>query len=280
MAHRPPHVNHRPRSAPAPHSTPAQRRGPAPPPRRRRPRLRWGRLAALGLALLLVVGGALYFLLRGPGKGPPWVIALDAGHGGNDVGAIGLVDEVVLTEATVAQLEALLEADENFKPVLTRKAGKGADINTRTKRARRAGAHLLLSVHGNSDTSPDSSGFECFPTPPGRELHEESLRLAGLVAAEMGAAGARLRGEGGIRYAYYNEAGEKRFAEASDLTVSEERSFGLVEDAECPALLAEQCFITNAADLAAFGGEEGCLRAAQCYYRAICAYFGVPPVAA
>ena len=40
----------------------------------------------------------------------------------------------------------------------------------------------------------------------------------------------------------------------------------------CPAVLAEQCFITNASDVESFGTEEGCKRAAEAYYRAICGY--------
>lgn len=283
-----PHQSQRPRAHRPTHTAPARnhqrQRAPAggPPPRHRRPPRRPRRRFLVILVALLLLGAIAlgFFLFSGrKSAGPPWVIALDAGHGGDDVGAIGLIQEVELTETTVRHLEALLAADENFKPVLTRKLDKGTGVNDRTRKAKRSGAHLLLSVHGNSDESPDSNGFECFPAPPGREYHEDSLHFAQLLAAEMGAAGSRLRGEGGVRYAYYDESGQKTFAEISDVTEYEEKSFGVVENPDCPAVLVEQCFITNAADLAAFGGEEGCARAAACYYRAICAYFGTQPVA-
>ena len=55
-------------------------------------------------------------------------------------------------------------------------------------------------------------------------------------------------------------------------------TFGVLEQAGCPAVLAEQCFVTNAEDVAAFAGEEGCRRAAEVYYRAICRYFGTQPM--
>ena len=45
----------------------------------------------------------------------------------------------------------------------------------------------------------------------------------------------------------------------------------------CPAVLAEQCFVTNEADAARFGSEEGCKKAARIYYEAICEYFGTQP---
>ena len=44
-------------------------------------------------------------------------------------------------------------------------------------------------------------------------------------------------------------------------------------------VLAEQCFVTNEADVAQFGSEEGCKKTARVYYEAICAYFGTQPQA-
>lgn len=252
-------------------------------------------LAALALLVLL------FFILRvllGGGKtaaegttvierifgsgGPPYVIALDAGHGGKDVGAEGLIQEVELTETTVAYLFELLDKDDNFSPLLCREYGEGATPTERAKAATNAAAELLLSVHGNSDYGEGSTGFECYPAPPGRKYHEQSLNFATLLASEMGAAGSRLRGEGGVRYAYYVEdevgTSTKIFREMSDSAEYADVSFGVVDKPDCPAVLAEQCFVTSSEDLAAFGGEEGCRRAAECYYRAICAYFETKPI--
>lgn len=262
-----------------------------PPPRRRRRTTKRTQQRRLALLLLagLCVAVLLFVLLFRPGSTPnkapealtpPYTIMLDAGHGGGDVGAEGLVQEVEMTERTVALLNEMLENDQNFTPQLTRAAGEGATVAERARAAQKANAALLLSVHGNSDTSPATTGFECFPTPPGRTYHDESLQLANLLAAEMGGAGAKLRGEGGVRYAYYENTDEaaKIFREASDTSVYEEQSFGVVEKSGCPSVLVEQCFITSPEDMAAFGDEAGCYRAAVCYYRAICAYFGTQPM--
>lgn len=93
----------------------------------------------------------------------------------------------------------------------------------------------------------------------------------------MRSAGASLRGRGGIRYIYY--IGEtKQLVESSHTEVREERSFTILEDVNCPAVLAEQCFVTNEADVAQFGSEEGCQRTARAYYEAICAYFETTPL--
>ncbi|MDL2219911.1 N-acetylmuramoyl-L-alanine amidase, partial [Ruminococcaceae bacterium OttesenSCG-928-O06] len=89
----------------------------------------------------------------------------------------------------------------------------------------------------------------------------------------MDAAGSPLRGEGGVRYAYYTDAGEKVFREASDARVSSQSSFGVLEQPGCIALLVEQCFLTNEEDVRAFATESGCSAAAACYYRALRAFF-------
>ena len=72
---------------------------------------------------------------------------------------------------------------------------------------------------------------------------------------------------------------EKQLVESTHTEVRAERSFTLLEDVNCPAVLAEQCFVTNEADVAQFGSEEGCKKTARVYYEAICAYFGTQPQA-
>lgn len=105
----------------------------------------------------------------------------------------------------------------------------------------------------------------------------KSYYFAQQLAQGMQAAGAKLRGHGGIRYIYYQ--GEvKQLVESTHTEVRDERSFTLLEDVNCPAVLAEQCFVTSEEDVAQFGSEEGCKTVARVYYEAICAYFGTQPL--
>ena len=171
----------------------------------------------------------------------------------------------------------LLEEDGRFRVILCREYGEGKDLNRRWLRSILSGADLLLSVHGNSADDPAARGFEAYPALPDSSYHEDSLRFARLLAGEMGEAGAVLRGDGGIRYAYYDEAGNKLLRDVPDPELEGLPSFAMVQYPRCPAVLAEQCFVTNAEDVADFAGEEGCARAAACYYRAVCAYFELEP---
>jgi len=86
--------------------------------------------------------------------------------------------------------------------------------------------------------------------------------------------GANLRGTGiaGVRYGYYDENGNKLLRDSSDTTVYSYDTFGMLKNMSCPAVLVEQCFITNPSDVESFGTEEGCKRAAEAYYKAICNY--------
>ena len=211
---------------------------------------------------------------------PPYRVAIDAGHGGNDPGARGVVEEKQVTAATAAALLQWLEEDSNYIPLQTRESFDATA--TPAQRAAAASAQspqLLLSIHGNSAANGSTaSGFECYPAVPGRTWHQESFYFAKLLAGGMQSIGARLRGRGGVRYIYYLENDQKQLVENTYTQVRPERSFTLLEDVDCPAVLAEQCFVTNAEDVERFGSEESCKTVARIYYEAICAYFGTEPL--
>lgn len=256
------------------------------------------RVIAAAAALVLIAAGAYTLFLKAASwplgwsiqvsgesasssrPEPPYTIAVDAGHGGIDPGATGVIVERDMTAATAQALIQLLEKDENFLPVETRESyDTTATPIERAEYANRQNPDLLLSIHGNS--SPDSteaSGFECYPVTPGRTWHAESLSFAQKLASEMEAAGNSLRGQGGIRYLYYNEENEKILAEANNTQIREEGTFTILEETECPAVLVEQCFVTNPEDVDRFGDTDGIERAAQAYYYAICDYFDVEPL--
>ncbi|MGN0707390.1 MAG: N-acetylmuramoyl-L-alanine amidase [Faecalibacterium sp.] len=211
---------------------------------------------------------------------PPYTIAVDAGHGGGDPGAIGLVEEAQMTRQTAQLLCRWLEADPNYIAVHTRETyDTSAAPSERAAYANTQDPDLLISIHGNSaPEGSEASGFECYPVVPGRTWHQESFYFAQLLAKGMQSAGASLRGNGGVRYIYYLENGEKKILDTNYAQVREERTFSILEDAGCPAVLAEQCFVTNAADLDQFGDEDGCQRTARIYYEAICGYFDTQPL--
>lgn len=223
------------------------------------------------VCLLLLAFGAWWWLHRGI------VIAIDPGHGGGDIGAIGIVREVTINETTARYLQELLRDDPQYYPALCRSYGQGATLEQRGRRAERAGASLLISIHANASLSGSSGGFECYPAPPGRANHADSLAFAYDIVEEIAATGMTMRGENGVRYLYY-ENGEKVFRESSDTSIYDLHSLAMVENKDYPAVLVEQCFIDYQRDVDLLGTDEGCRLAAACYYRAICRYFGTEPI--
>lgn len=211
------------------------------------------------------------------------VVAIDPGHGGVDRGSEGPgFGEYEMTWNTANALADLLEADGRFTPYLaiTEEESQNPDVarikpSERAQRAAAQGAQLLLSIHGNSDSAASTSGYECYPIPPGNANHDESLRFAQCLTQGFGALGQRLRGADGVRYIYYGDDNEKLLYD--DESVHDDPTFGVLEYAQCPAVLSEQCFITNSADVDLLADEDGCQRAAQIYYEAICSWFNLEP---
>lgn len=211
------------------------------------------------------------------------VIVIDPGHGGIDRGAEYYAVESEETERTASALEALLLADENYRVVLTRQAGEGLSIADRAAVANSEKADLFLSIHFNSDETYSATGFECYPQTPGSEYYDDSMRFAQAIAAGIGAQGQNLRGFGGVRFLYYMDDGEggyqKLVREVNDTNVYPEQTFGVLEQAQCPAVLVEQCFLTSDSDVLYWTGDSGAQKAARVYYEAICEYFGTEPIA-
>lgn len=205
---------------------------------------------------------------------PPYIIAIDPGHGNFDTGAGGIVKELKVIDKTAEYLCAILGKDNNFKIVLTRQPSEDPKIAERAQIAIDAKASLLISLHANSEKSaPQAQGFECYPTPPGRLYYDQSLKFAQILVDKMKAEGHKIRGETGIKFAYYSGK-SKQMVDSSNTKIRTQKSFGIVEKPLCPAVLVEQCFITSSKDVSAWGSNEGCEKAAQIYYKAICEYFG------
>ena len=89
------------------------------------------------------------------------VVAIDAGHGGKDPGAIGKklgIKEKDVTLAIAKELKALLDADPNFEAVMTRKTDTFVQLPERTEIARKNRANYLVSIH--ADSSPRSDDMK------------------------------------------------------------------------------------------------------------------------
>ena len=92
------------------------------------------------------------------------IIAIDAGHGGNDPGAIGpgRVQEKHVVLAIARELKALLERERGYRPVMTRDGDVFLPLRTRRDLARKHQADLFVSIHADAFTSPKARGGSVF----------------------------------------------------------------------------------------------------------------------
>ncbi|MDR5616952.1 N-acetylmuramoyl-L-alanine amidase AmiB [Arsenophonus sp.] len=84
------------------------------------------------------------------------VVAIDAGHGGKDPGAIGQNGhrEKNITMIIARKLENHLKKDPMFKPVMTRNGDYFISVAGRSEVARQKAADMLVSIH--ADAAPNN----------------------------------------------------------------------------------------------------------------------------
>ena len=92
------------------------------------------------------------------------IVVVDPGHGGEDPGAIGRGRN---REKTVVlqigrRLAALINADPNMKAIMTRNSDHFVSLGGRVAIARKAKAHLLVSIHADAWIKPTARGSSVF----------------------------------------------------------------------------------------------------------------------
>ena len=92
------------------------------------------------------------------------IIAIDAGHGGEDPGAIGpnrrREKDVVL--AIAKELNALLRADKGFKPTMIRTGDYYVSLRGRRELARKRQADLFVSIHADAFKRREAHGASVY----------------------------------------------------------------------------------------------------------------------
>ena len=92
------------------------------------------------------------------------IIAVDAGHGGEDPGARGKggTSEKDVTLAIARKLKARIDQESSMKAVLTRDGDYFVPLHMRVEKARRVKADLFVSVHADAWVRPDANGSSVF----------------------------------------------------------------------------------------------------------------------
>jgi N-acetylmuramoyl-L-alanine amidase len=208
-----------------------------------------------------------------PRRRPPprdVVIAIDAGHGGNDPGSIGFKKfvEKDINLAISKKTVAILNKQKGIKAVLIRKDDRYISLNERSAIARKYKAELLVSVHSDGFTSSKPSGASTLVLSNGRakyefgkKLRDDNLNglLGGVGEAIKNSDGAddlqRTFLELGMQNSRYEgfEVASMIHHELSRVTGMHkskpiQQSLAVLKSLDIPSLLVEAGFVTNYAE--------------------------------
>lgn len=92
------------------------------------------------------------------------IIAIDAGHGGKDPGAVGKngTHEKTITLQIARRLEKIINAQQGMRAVLTRKDDRFLRLRDRIVKARDNNADLMISLHADSFPDPRARGSSIY----------------------------------------------------------------------------------------------------------------------
>ncbi|MEN9201688.1 MAG: N-acetylmuramoyl-L-alanine amidase [Thermostichus sp. DG_1_6_bins_120] len=123
------------------------------------------------------------------------MVAIDAGHGGRDPGAVGVdgIQEKHITLSVAKQVQQLLQ-ERGYGVVMTRTDDREILLQPRVDTAVQAGATLLVSIHANALDRSSIHGIETYYLRPdsaelATTLHRSLVRATG--AADRGVRRAR-----------------------------------------------------------------------------------------
>jgi N-acetylmuramoyl-L-alanine amidase len=107
-------------------------------------------------------------------------IVIDAGHGGEDPGALGRHGsrEKDITLSIARRLKALVDAEPNMRALLTRDGDYFLKLDTRVEKARKVKADLFVSIHADAVVRPHARGSSVFALSERRATSEAARLLA------------------------------------------------------------------------------------------------------
>lgn len=237
------------------------------------------------------------------GSGNRVVVAIDAGHGGQDPGALGQngLREKNVTIAVARRLETLLEKDPMFKPVLTRTGDYFVSVMGRSEVARKQGANVLVSIHADSAPNRRATGASVWVLNNRRansemanwlEQHEKQSELLGgagdLLASNqadpyLSQAVLDLQFGHSQRVGY--DVAVKVLSEMQTIGVlhksrPQPASLGVLRSPDIPSLLVETGFISNPSEERLLGSSDYQEKLAKAIHRGLRSYFLSHPLQA
>jgi N-acetylmuramoyl-L-alanine amidase len=229
------------------------------------------------------------------------IVAIDAGHGGQDPGASGQhgLHEKNVTISIARKLKALMDQDPMFKPVLTRNGDYFISVMGRSEVARKENANLLVSIHADAAPNHSATGASVWVLSNRRannemanwleqkEKQSELLGGAGDLLANSQADPYLSQAVLDLQFGHSQRVGYdvavKVLQQLRGITqlhkrLPEHASLGVLRSPDIPSLLVETGFISNAAEERLLGSSAYQEKIAQSIYKGLRNYFLTHPL--
>lgn len=227
-----------------------------------------------------------------PFAGREVVVAIDAGHGGKDPGAIGRggtrEKDVVLEISRL--LAARINREPGMRALLTRDGDYFLTLRQRIRRARDAGAQLFVSVHADAVLDPTVSGSSVYVLSLKGASDEQARLLADREnAADLIGGGAIDEQEPALASVLVDLAQSSQIANSMEAAqrvldslgkVAEVRKprvqqagFVVLKSPDIPSMLVETAFISSPADERRLGTEAYRRKVSEAIFAGVRQYF-------
>lgn len=225
-------------------------------------------------------------------RGRELIVAIDAGHGGKDVGARGPsgTHEKDVVLAIARKLAALVDQEPGMRPVLVRDGDHFIRLRERMNKARKHRADLFVSIHADAFSDHRARGSSVFVVSE-RGASSETARI---LAAQENAAdlvgGVKLNDKDELLKSVLLDLSQSASIEAS-MTVADnvlgelkqvgrvhkrrvqQAGFMVLKSPDVPSILVETAFISNPEEERMLRDSRHQQRLAQAILKGIRAYF-------
>lgn len=223
-------------------------------------------VAAVASAVSASTPAATTQTLPGVGRlqDKPIIIAVDAGHGGEDPGAHGKsgLQEKDVSLAIARKLALLINTQPNMRAVLTRDGDYYVGLRQRVEIARKQQADMFVSIHCNAFTKSDMHGSAVYVLSDRGVNTEQARWLANRENAADLVGGVELQGKDGDLATVLLDLSQSATMEASfdigtrilhsmgDINTLQrhdvqQAAFVVLKAPDIPSVLVETAFITN-----------------------------------
>lgn len=231
------------------------------------------------------------------GKPRPIIIAIDAGHGGEDPGAIGPdgIKEKNVTLAIARKLDALVSRTPGMKAVMTRSGDYYVSLGRRVQIAREHHADLFIAIH--ADACPGDSharGASVYTLSARGASSEQARLLANRENSSDIIGGVNLDDKSDLlasvlldlsltgTIAASNEVAQQVLAQLRHvgplhLGRVEEAGFRVLKDPNVPSILVETAYITNRREERQLVNPQHQMKLARAIFQGAVAYLHQNP---